>query len=475
MRCLSLAQAWMARGGSASVLGVFDSPAINERICQFGVEQIGLRETRPTLGQASEVVRWLGESPPNSWIILDGYAYDVAYLETCAATGRLMVIDDNRHLPAYSAAFVLNHSLSAEHLSYRFTTPAIRLFGPRYAMLREEFLEHRPRTPAIRERVHRIVVTMGGGDPDNVTGELLQTLATQPGPFDIQVLVGPANQNRAAVESVARTSPHRCRVLHSPRAIASIFAEADLAISGAGTTSWELACLGVPMVLLAVADNQQASATDIAAAGAAVVATRSSLPEALRLMLGSRDLRSRLASAAHAMVDGRGAERVTTELSYPWLSLRPAGPADKAILFKWVNQPEIRKNAFHSKPIDAPTHELWFADTLANAARLLLVAETWEGTPCGQIRFDIVGRRATVTVALDQCFAGRGLGRSLIYRGCRYLFDRRPEVDFVDAFIKLANTRSLDAFAAIGFVRGGEREVAGSRAVLATLTREEHQ
>src|SRR5207245_1177027 len=104
------------------------------------------------------------------WLVLDGYHFDPAYQEGARASGlRLLVIDDVVHQARYSADILLNQNLDAEHLRYRAGANTELLLGPRYALLRQEFLGWQRWDRSISPVARRVLVTVGGGDPDNVT------------------------------------------------------------------------------------------------------------------------------------------------------------------------------------------------------------------------------------------------------------------------------------------------------------------
>ena len=117
--------------------------------------------------------------------------------------------------------------------------------------------------------------------------------------------------------------------------------QADLALAAAGTTTWELCRLGIPSVVWATVDNQEPVARAAAAAGAVVQAEAdaAALAEAVLRVLGDPDLRVALGAGARRTVDGYGAERVVAALRSRDVSLRPAGPDDRDLLFAWANDP----------------------------------------------------------------------------------------------------------------------------------------
>jgi len=193
-------------------------------------------------------------------------------------------------------------------------------------------------------------------------------------------VIGQGNPHRQAIESACSRLPG-C-VLHCQvEDMAALMASADLAVGAGGGTAWERCCLGLPALVSVLADNQSGPALGLAEAGCQLylgraealqpddyarhLADLSSLPELLRHM-GRQGM---------ATVDGRGALRVVRHLLAQALQLRRAGPEDSADLYAWRNHPDNRRYAFDSEPIAQEDHVRWFAATLADAKRILLIAE----------------------------------------------------------------------------------------------------
>ena len=122
-----------------------------------------------------------------------------------------------------------------------------------------------------------------------------------------------------AVEAAA--IPNRCEVVADAGRMPSHFEWADLAVSGAGSTCWELAYSGVPFVTIALAENQRLIAESLEDAGVSRHAgwyadlDEGALADTIGDLADDRDARSRMASAGRALVDGYGAERTAGRLA----------------------------------------------------------------------------------------------------------------------------------------------------------------
>ncbi len=315
MRCLALAQAWRKEGRQAHFVGRVDSDALRQRIQEAGCGFIALGEVSLAVDLPETLTCF--RRLEASWLVLDGYPFDSAYQLGLKQAGvRVLVVDDYHHLAQYHADMVLNQNIGAEAFDYGLGPQGRTLAGCRYVLLRPEFSNVRLDDMRAKGAHLRLLVTLGGADPENVTAIVLDALALlQPRDFQVRVVVGPAN-------------PHVDRLRRQAEGLGD-FVEivlgadmplemqwADFAITAAGSTCWELMFMGVPLACLVLADNQAGIAQGLQAAQAAVSLGRAeghdarSLAESLVPFLADPEKRHRLSLRARGMVDGRGASRV---------------------------------------------------------------------------------------------------------------------------------------------------------------------
>jgi len=148
-----------------------------------------------------------------------------------------------------------------------------------------------------------------------------------------------------------------------------------------------------------------------------------------------------------------------TELIY----FRTAVKSDEKLLFDWANDPVVRKQSFHSKPIDYQTHKKWFQAVLADNKRYLWIAE-FNQNPVAQIRFDVVEEYAVISISIDEKHRGKGLG-SIILQKATKKFVNKKQLSVV-AYIKKENTASIKSFEKAGYRFVKEEEVDGIERVV---------
>ncbi|MDZ7268730.1 MAG: UDP-2,4-diacetamido-2,4,6-trideoxy-beta-L-altropyranose hydrolase [candidate division KSB1 bacterium] len=314
-RCLALAEALHRRGCQACFAVTVTPAAIQALIRQHGHQVEVLAGGAPELTQLAALSERLG----TRLICVDSYAADAAYFRALQAAGwRTVCIDDFAGFPI-AAGMVINHNAYAAELRYDVPAGARLRLGPRYALLRRQFRETRlaalpPATPPY------VLVLIGGSDPQQWSLRLARSLlAALPAAVHLVVVAGPATTSLPELQHWSRAHP-RLRVLHRPPDLPAVMAGASLAISGAGVTTYELACLGVPSLLLIVADNQRQNAAALGRLGIAQVlgwhedlqAEEIAARAAVLLENGSE--RQELAARGRRLVDGAGAERVAGEI-----------------------------------------------------------------------------------------------------------------------------------------------------------------
>jgi len=232
-------------------------------------------------------------------------------------------VDDNGHASYYSADFVLNQNVHAREDLYASRASATQLLlGPQYAMLRREFREWREWKREIPDFAKKILVVMGGSDPNNLTPKIVATLGeVKQRPLDIMVVVGGSNPRHDEFGELRSNSLHSFTVVENVESMPELMSWADLAISAAGTICWEFCALGVPMMLIPIAANQESAASALHRMGAAV-ALRSemlfqtaSLAEHIEALIGRPSQRAALSKQARGVVDEKGASRVAAIIS----------------------------------------------------------------------------------------------------------------------------------------------------------------
>ena len=406
-----------------------------------------------------------------SWLVVDHYGLDTEWearlLAGLAGDGaslpRLLVIDDLADRP-HQADLLLDQNFFGEATEQRYQglvpTHCRQLLGPHYALLGPEYAQLHPLVPP-RTELRRVLVFFGGVDPANLTGRALEALM-DPALADlaVDVVLGMQSLHRQQVAELVARRPHT--TLHKPLpSLAGLIARADLAIGAGGATSWERACLGLPSLVVAIADNQLPSAKALDQTGQIELLDNAAAVgvEQIRQALVVARQESWPRGCGHGLTDGWGAARVGTALlglEQP-IRLLPATATDEALLLRWANEQQVRANSFSPEAIAPADHQRWFRAGLADANRLLLIARDAQGCPLGQVRFDRQpanpqgSREALIDLSLDRCARGQGLATELVRLGLQAMEQQWGSGTDALAEVIAGNVASQATFARAGF------------------------
>lgn len=317
MRCLSLAQGWLRAGGVVFFAMAEATPTLEQRLGDEGIEFVRIVAAKGCDDDVIQTVE-LARQRHAMWVVLDGYHFGADYQRGIKAGGlRLLVFDDYGHADHYCADFILNQNLHATADLYRRREPHTRLLlGTRYVLLREQFKGWRKWQREIPTVARKVLVTLGGADPDNVTSKVVEALRGLD--IEAKIVAGGSNPHFKELLSVVRPPSS---VLHDVTNMPELMAWADIAIAAGGTTSWELAFMGLPSLLIVLAENQRASVKRLAEAGVCFnVGWHSTLSvqvlaEKLKQFASDRNGREGMICRARELVDGSGVIRVINAIS----------------------------------------------------------------------------------------------------------------------------------------------------------------
>jgi len=484
MRCLALAQAWQDAGGSVVFAMAESTPAIDSRFRSEGMEIVHL-DVSPNSLQDSRAFAALAFNRRAVWAVVDGYRFDSEYQHNLKNAGlKLLLVDDLGQYERYFADIILNQNVHAREQMYASREAYTRLLlGPRFAMLRRDFRPWGQWRREIAPNGRKVLVMMGGSDPDNVTATVLQALRTvNIGGLEVIAVLGGSNPHTAFLQDSASQSP-RIRFFKDAANMPDLMAWADIAVSAAGSTCAEMCLLGLPAILIDLAENQTPVAEELGRRKAAIhlgsskEVTVAEIAEKVHSLLLSTELRLSLSQRSRELADGEGAERVAAAIHGNDLRLRRVQEKDCRQLWGWANDPEVRPVSFATEPIPWERHLEWFNSKLRDPNAVLYLVIDGENIPAGQVRFQIDGSVAAVSISLAPPFRSKGYGRVVLAMATENIF-RTTAVKQIDAYVKPNNAASLRLFARAGYIRGRIETINSQQAVHFVLKKvrcDEHQ
>lgn len=485
VRCLALARALRAKDAECSFIHRFHRGNMVDAIRREGFVVHELPAPTATSEEVpdGEYERWLGvpvdedgrqtaavlEDMPVDWLVVDHYALAAEWERVVRPHAeRVAVIDDLADREHDCDLLVDQNFFPDAQRRYEDLVPqnCKLLTGPRYALMRPEYAEVRRLIGPRRGPVSRVLVFYGGSDRGDQTSRALRVLSRPE--FEhlgVDVVVGSNHPDRTGVENLAARRP-LTDVHGSLEHLAGLMAEADVALGGGGSTTWERCATGLPSIVIAVAENQvpftEALGEDdrILYLGEADSTTEEHLAEALQTLVDDPERLRELAERSWYLTDGLGALRVAEAIApteRERLSVRPARQEDKALYFDWANDPDTRRHAFNSEFISWDDHSQWFDQRLRNGNSWLFVLQTPRGLPVGQVRIDRRGNDGVLDFSVDPAFRGRGWGTLLLQRAVEASRDLKLDVALTGTVLP-KNIPSQRAFLRAGFIEVGRDE-----------------
>ena len=393
------------------------------------------------------------------WIVVDHYGLDAGWETEARKTGaRILAIDDLANRPHKCDLLLDQNLLPADRYDRLLPAACPIMLGPFFALLQPDYEALRATITPRQGLPRRMMIFIGGADSRHLLLRSLQALSSLNCNIAIDAVVGSGPTPLAVVEAVARL-PHATLHTGLP-SLAPLMAAADVALGAGGASSWERLCMGLPSLVVTIAQNQRPIAAALEARGLARwlgdqdQLTDARLQEAIGEML-STDLDSEWSRRCMELVDGRGTSRVADVMaasSTMPLQVRTASASDEGLLLELANDPVTRQNSFNTNRITLSDHSAWLRSRLGATqwCRIYVVA-TASGLNVGQVRFERVKNSWEIGFSLSPLFRGRGMGSALLDAAINNFSRHVPGATLV-GLVKRENIVSRKVFERLGFI-----------------------
>ncbi len=317
MRCLALAQAWQDAGGRAVFAMAESTPALASRLRLENIEVLSISAPAASEEDAYQVKR-LARDYGATWVVVDGYRFEVGYQRELKSAGFKLLVLDDAGVAESPADLILNQNSNAIETMYAQRADYNRLLlGTRYVLLRREFRAWRNRKRGVASTAGRLLITMGGSDPDNVTRLAIQALCmVKTGQLRSTVVAGGSNPNFEPLQKAALDLGDRIEITKTASNMPELMAQADMAVIAAGGTLWELLYMLCPVLSFARNTVQGNILADLHRRGIVQYlgdprnADPVSLAAVIDELAASSERRAKMATLGRQEVDGEGAQRV---------------------------------------------------------------------------------------------------------------------------------------------------------------------
>ncbi len=428
--------------------------------------QNAIQQIRESWQDDAQECKYLLVKQPPMAIVVDHYQLDKQWeqqvLQSIPGTP-LIVIDDlaNRE---HEACLLLDQTLDRQSDDYKHLVPETcdLLLGHSYTLLRSEFSSKQRINRAIPkgDESWRILVSLGGTDPENLTLSILHSLekiiSKLSNTLEICVIMGKSAPHIKTIENWC--TERKQTLIIDCQDMPAQLDWAHLAIGAGGTSAAERCARGLPSLLLVIADNQELVSASLAKHGAAINLGRCNpfpelqLCEQIIQLLSNKSAYEEMATRCYQLFDGKGSERVINQLMLQIEShsvrLSPVGLNDCELLWHWQNEQGMR-NYFRNPTVPSwQEHLNWFNNAISNKNVLLFKIE-YKNKPAGMLRLDFnlsEERNAEISILISSIQQRKGIAKKAL----NIIIKNFPDVSLI-ADIHPDNIASQKAFISSGF------------------------
>ncbi len=426
-------------------LHVLPRHALNENLKGYAVwltvpQDVDAAETKVVLRALGKVDR----------LVEDNYALDIAWeREMRPFVDEIFVIDDLANRVHDCDTLLDQNFYLDKETRYVGLVPknCKLLLGPRHALLREEFYEARKCLRKRDGKLRNILVFYGGSDLTNETMKAIRALRVvheMKPEMTVDVIIGASNPHKEKIRAfctafdVKDWITYHCQVDN----MADYMARADLSLGAGGATTWERCFLELPAIVTVVAENQEKTTEDCAAAGYITNLGRAAEVTEEQIISALCSVPEKLLAAQRERMRDLFGEKNK-------LALRKVTEADAETLFHWRNDPDTRANSFQTEPIPYEKHIAWLEAALRNPAQEIFIL--CEGdTLIGQVRLSMENDMATISYSVDAAYRAQGYGK-VILQLAENLCVKRGTLRSLRGYVKKKNIASQVIFETLGY------------------------
>ena len=458
MRTLSVADELKRTGAYVTflcrALPTWAETQVRER--GFGLLELKCAEKAAQEEDAAETVKALEEAGADT-VLLDHYGLTEVWTNHVRTNARPFIVAfDDLAADARDVDILIDSGPGRRALDYEHLIPpdALCLPGPEYAPLRPEFAMVRAGQSRTQQGPCQVAISLGGVDPTNATSICLDALDTW-ADVEATVILSSAAPHLDTVRERVASMGVQTRLLLDRTDMANVLKDMDIVIGAGGTSALERCALGLPSVLVLLADNQKYNAANLVKAGAAALApeiSASAINDTLGALVQDTDLRANMGRAAASLCDGRGAPRVAAAMlaAQSGITLRPVSMDDMSLIYGWQCEPGTRRFSRNPNVPELEEHKSWFEKRLPKVTQDPFYIVMSGNEACGFVRLDSGSAQDAweVSIVIGQSGQSRGLGRTAL--GLLRLM--HPERK-IEAVVHSENKASQRLFESAGYRR----------------------
>ena len=329
-RCLTIAAALQRRRRPVHFLSHLDPLSLANSIKRGGNEWIPMNQRVGAPGDIEQMNKEILRRGPGA-ILVDDADTTRGYLQQLVEAGPLVTAIDHQGLIRHPSHVIANPLLGPSRETYEFGPRAQLLMGPRYAMVRPEIRRHRPtrsqepaplvapegKTPGT---LYRVLIALGEDDPNRQTVNLAKILLGAPKIGKVDVIVRKEHPDLTKLQTLAAANIDRLEIALESAEITARLVRCHFAITSGSGWSLELACIGVPQLIVVQNEAHWPNSQRLEEEGCAGVlgwhenTSTQTIRTAVANILGDPLERQAMARTGRKLIDGRGPDRLVNAL-----------------------------------------------------------------------------------------------------------------------------------------------------------------
>jgi len=326
-RGLVTAAAIQRRRRPTFFLSQFDPTFLAQAVKRGGNDWVEAEHKAGSAQDLKQTLREIRRLKPAA-VIVDAEVSQMYLAELAAAGSLVMSIDQSAGI-RFPSNMILNPLLGPGKESYEFDAGAQLLLGQRYALVRSEIRRLRPvrsQEPAPMPVLNgkggpfRALLALGEDDPHDQTLELAKILLSAPKIGKVDVVVRRHHCDLDKILDFAETNKDRVELALEPAEIAARVVRCHFALTSGSGWSLELACVGVPQLMILQNESHWPNAQRLEEEGAATClgwhenVSPQTVRTAIQNLLSDPLERQAMARCGRKLIDGRGPDRLVIAL-----------------------------------------------------------------------------------------------------------------------------------------------------------------
>jgi spore coat polysaccharide biosynthesis predicted glycosyltransferase SpsG len=318
-RCLTFAAALQRRRRPAHFLSQLEPATLAPNVKRGGNEWLPATTAVGGPGDLEETLAAVRRIQPAA-VVVDSPEIGEAYLAALRDTSVAIVSLDAHAANVFPSHLVVNPLLGPGRESYEVRRGTQVLLGARYAVVRPEIRRIRPIRAQEPAQPFRALVALGDDDLNHQAGDMARFLLNCPRVGRVDVLVRPYHPRLDELQALAAGNPERLDVVTEPAEVPLRISRCHLAVTAGNNWSLELACVGVPQLIVVQAEVHWPTAQRLEESGAATCLgwhgniSAATVRQAASTLLSDPLERQAMSRCGRKLIDGRGPDRLVTAL-----------------------------------------------------------------------------------------------------------------------------------------------------------------